>query len=258
MSYLEDLFSVKGRIALLTGAARGLGRAMTEALVNAGAHVIMVGSNEQRLREAVRELKELGHSVDPIACDLGDTEQIIGLVETVSDRHDRLDILVNNAGVTRTHELSDYPDEYWRKTFDINVDAPFQLVKGFVPLLKASGRASIINITSISAEQGFPNNPAYAAAKGALKQLTLALAADLGGFGVRVNNIAPGYYPTDMTQLGWGNPETRQARADGSMLGRWGDPRDLAGALIYLASDASAFMTGQTLTVDGGWVAKAL
>ena len=258
MSYLEDLFSIEGRIALLTGAARGLGRSMTDALANADAHVIMVGSNEQRLRDYARELKDAGHSVHPIACDLGDTEQIIRLVETVTDRHDRLDILVNNAGVTLTHELSGYPDEYWRKTFDINVDAPFQLVRRFVALLKASDHASVINITSIGAEQGFPNNPAYAAAKGALKQLTRALAADLGGFGVRVNNIAPGYFPTDMTQLTWGNPETRRARTDGTLLGRWGDPQDLAGALIYLASDASAFMTGQTLTVDGGWVAKAL
>ena len=124
--------------------------------------------------------------------------------------------------------------------------------------MKKQGSGSIINITSIAAELGLPDNPAYMAAKGALKQLTKSLAFDLGPFGVRVNNIGPGYFQTDMTKFGWSDPERFEARARRTLLGRWGEPNDLAGAVIFLASDASRYITAQDLYVDGGWVAKGL
>ena len=204
-----------------------------------------------------RSLKSDGLSASAIACDLGDRDQLSALAENILTQH-RLDVLVNNAGVTFTHELSEYPDDAWSRTFDVNVEAPFQLAKRLSPLMKDSGGGSIINITSIGAELGFPNNPAYAAAKGALKQLTRALAADLGAYGIRVNNIGPGYFKTDMAQLSWNDPARRRARAERTLLGRWGEPDDLAGAVVFLASDASSFITGQSLYVDGGWRAKGL
>ena len=255
MSYLDSLFSLQGKVAVVTGASRGLGLAMTEALLKADAKVIMVGSNEQRLAESAAAFQSDGLSVSAIACDLGDREQLTGLAETILGE-ERLDVLVNNAGVTFTHELSDYPETAWSKTFAVNVEAPFQLAKRLSPLMKDSGGGSIINITSIGAELGFPNNPAYGTSKAALKQLTRALAAELGAHQIRVNNIGPGYFNTDMAQLSWNDPVSRQARAERTLLGRWGEPEDLAGAVLFLASDASSFMTGQSLYVDGGWLAK--
>ena len=124
--------------------------------------------------------------------------------------------------------------------------------------MKDQGGGSIINITSIGAELGFPNNPAYIAAKGALKQLTRSLALDLGSFGIRVNNIGPGYFRTDMTKGSWNDPQLEEDRIRRTILGRWGEPDDLAGAAIFLASEASRYITGQDLYVDGGWLAKGL
>ena len=125
-------------------------------------------------------------------------------------------------------------------------------------MMKDQGGGSIINITSIGAELGFPNNPAYIAAKGALKQLTKSLALDLGPFGIRVNNIGPGYFRTDMTKGSWNDPQLEEDRIRRTILGRWGEPDDLAGAAIFLASEASRYITGQDLYVDGGWLAKGL
>ena len=257
MSYLDSLFSLEGKVAVVTGAARGLGLAMTEALLKAGAHVIMVGSNEQRINETADEFQSDGLPASAIACDLGNREQLTSLTGSILAR-ERLDVLVNNAGVTFTHELSDYPDDAWSRTFAVNVEAPFQLAKRLSPLMKESGSGSIINITSIGAELGFPNNPAYGAAKGALKQLTRALAADLGADGIRVNNIGPGYFKTDMARLSWNDLARRRARTERTLLGRWGEPDDLAGAVVFLASDAASFITGQSLYIDGGWLAKGL
>jgi len=242
----------------VTGASRGLGRAITEALLQAGATVILVGSNEQRLDETTSAFKENGLSACPFPCDLSDPQQIDGLVEYVAEQHQRIDVLVNNAGVTFSHDVLDYPDDAWRKTLQVNLEAPFQLSKRFAAMMKDQGRGSIINITSIGAELGFPNNPAYVATKGALKQLSKSLAVDLGPFGIRVNNIGPGYFKTDMNSASWNDPQRREDRTRRSLLGRWGKPEDMAGAVIFLASDASSYVTGQDLYVDGGWLTKGL
>ncbi|MCH2203853.1 MAG: glucose 1-dehydrogenase [Fuerstiella sp.] len=258
MPYLEQLFTLQGKVALVTGATRGLGLAMTDALLRAGASVVLNGSNRERLAETTQRFANEGLPVCEYACDLADTAQVARLAEFVLSEHPRIDVLVNNAGVTCTHDLLDYPDDAWQKTFQINLDAPFRLAKQLAPRMKEHGGGSIINITSINAEQGFPNNPAYAAAKGALKQLTKSMAFDLGPFGIRVNNLGPGYFHTDMATLSYSDPERREARARSTLLGRWGDPKDLAGPIIFLASDASRYMTGQDLYIDGGWLAKGL
>ncbi|MBM79118.1 MAG: 2-deoxy-D-gluconate 3-dehydrogenase [Planctomycetaceae bacterium] len=257
MSFLDSLFSLHGKRAVVTGAARGLGLAMTEGLLHAGADVVMVGSNEERLNEEAAIFESKGLRATPMTCDLAEPEQLSALIDNILTGGP-VQVLVNNAGVTHTHELAEYPDEAWNHTFDVNVRAPFQLAKRLSPIMIENRGGSIINITSIAAEVGMPNNPAYIAAKGALKQLTCALAADLGEYGVRVNNIGPGYFKTDMAQLSWNDPERRKARAERALLKRWGEPIDLVGAVIYLASDASSFVTGQSLYVDGGWLAKGL
>lgn len=258
MKYLEKLFSLDGKIAVVTGASRGLGQGIAEALLEAGATVILTSVTVDRLAATTEAFRQRGLDADLWPCDLSDRGQTATFVQHIQENFGRLDILVNNAGITHTHELQGYPDDLWERTFRVNVEATFSLVRGFAPLMKAQKSGSIINITSINAEMGFPNNPAYVAAKGVLKQLGKALAVDLGPFGVRVNNIGPGYFHTDMTNQSWQDPERRQQRANKTLLGRWGEPQDLAGLVVLLASDASAYITGQDIYVDGGWLTKGL
>jgi gluconate 5-dehydrogenase len=258
MTYLATLFSLQGKVALVTGATRGLGRAIAEALLRSGATVVLNGSNRERLAETTRQFAADGLPAVEFACDLADAAQVAQLADFVLSEQPRIDVLVNNAGVTFTHELFDYPDDAWQQTFRVNVEAPFQLARRLAPRMKEHGGGSIINITSIAAELGLPNNPAYVSAKGALKQLTRSLAFDLGPYGIRVNNLGPGYFHTDMANRSWSDPERREARARRTLLGRWGEPEDLAGAIVFLASDASRYMTGQDLYIDGGWLAKGL
>ena len=258
MTYLDQLFSLQDQVAVVTGATRGLGRAIAGALLQAGATVILVGSNEQRLDETAEAFKDKGLPANLFRCDLAEPQQIDGLVGYIAGQHQRIDVLVNSAGVAFPADVLDYPDEAWRKTMQVNLEAPFQLSKRFAAMMRDQGGGSIINITSLSAELGFPNNPAYVAAKGALKQLTKSLAVDLGQFGIRVNNIGPGYFKTDMNRGSWNDPQRREERTRRILLGRWGNSEDLAGAVIFLASDASSYITGQDLYVDGGWLAKGL
>lgn len=257
MSYVDRLFSLKGRTALVTGASRGLGRGIAEALLRAEADVILVSSNEDRLQASADELKANGNEPSTYPCDLTDRDQVAGLIEHVEQKG-RLDVLVNCAGTTSGHHTLDYPDEDWDRTLRIHLDAPFLLARGLGRLMGNDGGGSIINITSLNAERGFPDNPAYVAAKGALKQLTKALAEDLGPHGIRVNNVGPGYFRTDMTSGSWNDPKRREARTSRTILGRWGEPSDLAGVVILLASDASSYITGQDIYVDGGWLTRGM
>jgi NAD(P)-dependent dehydrogenase (short-subunit alcohol dehydrogenase family) len=255
--YLQGLFSLEGRAAIVTGAARGNGRGIAAALARAGANVLLVDMLGAELAETEEALRAEKLSVKARAGDLTREGEPAAVVDAAVDAFGRLDILVNNAGVTFGHELLDYPDELWKKTHDVNLKVPFDLARAAVPAIKAHGSGSIINITSLNAELGFPGNPAYVAFKGALKQLTKALAFDLGP-AIRVNAIGPGYFRTDMTRKSWGDEMMRQERSARTILGRWGVPDDLAGAVIFLASDASAYVTGIDLYVDGGWLAKGL
>lgn len=254
MSYVEELFGLAGRTALVTGAARGNGRAMAEALLMAGAEVILVDQLADLLDHEVSILVEKGLPARGIACDLTSEPERLNLFKSLS----RIDVLVNNAGVTLPHSWLDYPMDSWDKTYRINLLAPFELCRLAARCMAEQGRGSIINITSLNAELAFPDNPAYMAFKGALRQLTRSLALDLGERGVRANCIAPGYIRTDMTRASWDDPIRHRARAGRSALGRWGLPADLAGAVVFLASDASSFITGHDLLVDGGWSIKGL
>ena len=258
MTYVKELFSLKGKTALVTGASRGLGHGIAQALLCAGADVILVASNEGRLESAAEAFRSEGYSPTTYRCDLTDRNELAGLITHVEQHHDKLDILVNAAGTTSGHPVFDYPDEDWDNTFRIHTDAPFMLARGLGKLMGENGGGSIINITSINAERGFPGNPAYVAAKGALKQLTKALALDLAPHGIRVNNIGPGYFKTDATQASWDDPERREQRSQRTILGRWGDASELAGTVILLASDASSYITGQDIYVDGGWLARGM
>ena len=240
---------------MVTGAAGGIGQAIADALLQAGASVVVVDRDRRRVETVAERFGQERLRAFPVGCDLTSSDQIQSLVQTVTARYGRLHILVNAAGVSVEHSDAEYPDDAWRKTLEINLTAPFQLSKRLAPLMKGQG-GSIINITSINAERGFAGNPAYIASKGGLKQLTKSLAVDLAPMGIRVNNVGPGYFHTAMTCRSWHDPARREQVAEHTLVHRWGEPSDLAGTIILLASDASRYITGADFYVDGGWLTK--
>lgn len=257
-NYLNKLFSLSGCGAIVTGAARGNGLAIAEALLRAGASVVLADVRGPELKKAVARLKKAGLNAHALVADVTKTGDRTRLVRFAEQTIAHVDILVNNAGITLPHRALDYPEEHWERTHRVNLQAPFELSRLVARGMVRRRRGVILNITSLNAELAFPDNPAYMAAKGGLKQLTKSLALDLGKFNIRVNNIGPGYFQTAMTRGSWGDPRKRRARAARTVLGRWGKPRDLAGAVIFLASDAASYITGQDLYVDGGWLIKGL
>lgn len=258
MSYIEKLFSLENKVAIVTGAARGNGQAIAEALLKAQATVVLVDILEDTLRQTTNMFKSGKLRAIPFVCDITDVNQIERLVIFVKEECQKVDVLVNNAGVTFGHELLSYPDNLWEKTYRVNLKAPFELSKAVGRMMKLQGSGSIINITSLNAELAFPDNPAYVTFKGALRQLTKSLALDLGKYEIRANNVGPGYFRTKMTAKSWADTTMQQQRKERTVLGRWGQPEDLAGIVIFLASDASSYVTGQDIYVDGGWLIKGL
>jgi NAD(P)-dependent dehydrogenase (short-subunit alcohol dehydrogenase family) len=257
MSYLEKIFSLDNKVAIVTGAAKGNGKAISEALLNSGSSVILVDIKKKELKQTVKSFLDQGLDAIGFECDITDSKQISRLSEFVIKKFQRLDILVNNAGVSFAHTTIDYPDKFWDKTYETNLKAPFRLSKEFAKIMKKKGGV-IINITSLNAELAFPNNPAYQAFKGGLKQLTKSLALDFSEYNIRVNSIGPGYFRTDMTEKSWKNLRKRKERTNRTILKRWGVSDDLTGVVIFLASNASSYITGQDIYVDGGWLIKGL
>ena len=258
MSYFKSLFSLENKVAIVTGAARGNGLAISEALLRSGSTVIMVDVLKKELKKTEKEflLKEL--SAFSFVADISKKEEIKKLVKYVKTKFGKLDILINNAGITISDSPLTYSEKDWDKTFKINLKTPFILSQECSKIMMIKKSGVIINITSINAEFAFPNNPAYQATKAGLKQLTKSLALDLAKFGIRVNSIGPGYFRTSMTKKSWDNLKRRKQIQDCTMLKRWGVPKDLEGIIIFLSSDASSYITGQDIYVDGGWTAKGM
>jgi NAD(P)-dependent dehydrogenase (short-subunit alcohol dehydrogenase family) len=244
---VADLFSLTGHTAIVTGASRGIGFALADALAAAGASVFALARSE-------RPSAAFAHDVEYRTCDvkLG----IEAICEEVAARHGRLDVLVNAAGITTpgtsgAQGLADFDE-----TLSVNLSAVYAACLAAEKQMRVGG--SIVNVTSIGSIVGFPNNPGYVASKGGVRMLTKALAVDLGPRGIRVNSLAPGYIRTDMTEGSFQDARAHEARRRQTCLGRWGTTDDLAGAAIFLASRASAYVTGQDIVVDGGWTAKGL
>lgn len=245
-----DSFKLDGRVALVTGASRGIGCAIARGLAEAGAIVYGIGrSNKTEAEDGVFQYRQ---------CDVLDKESVTRLQAELIERHGRLDILVNAAGITMPDQMEAEPLTTFQRTLELNLTAAFVCSSLAVPHMLRNGYGSIINVTSIGAALGFPGNPAYAASKGGLAAMTRALARDYGGQGIRVNNIVPGYVHTAMTRASYSNPALHAARAERTMLGRWGSVAELSGAAVFLASPASNYVTGTDLVVDGGWSAKGL
>ena len=257
MTYLEDLFSLSGKVAIVTGAARGNGKAIAEALLRAGAVVVLADKNDE-VKETCEIFCNQGLKAKYAVLDLTNKDDLQSFVEKTKLENEKIDILVNNAGVTFGSEILNYPDEMWNMTYSVNLKVPYELSRLVSKHMIKSGGGSIINITSLNSEMAFPNNPAYVTFKGALKQMTKSFALDLGKFNIRCNNVGPGYMKTDMTKGSWEDLEKRKATSERTVLGRWGKPSDLSGAVIFLCSEASSYMTGQDVYVDGGWLIKGI
>tara|TARA_B100001971_G_scaffold131544_1_gene121459 strand:+ start:400 stop:1158 length:759 start_codon:yes stop_codon:yes gene_type:complete len=250
-SFSNDLFSLEGKTALLTGGGRGIGQAIASGLTKAGASVAIF---EKNIEQNILPDKIKIYTVDLIKHI--DLEQHFN--DFIND-FGAINILINNAGITKSSPSENYSENDWKTTLDINLSSIFLMCQlAGRKMIQQEIGGSIINVTSIGGSQGFPNNPAYCASKGGVRQLTKALAHDWGKYGIRVNNLVPGYTHTPMNQKSWEDNNLRQERATHAMLGRWAEPEDMIGAAIFLASDASSYVTGSDLYVDGGWNSKGI
>jgi 2-deoxy-D-gluconate 3-dehydrogenase len=247
-------FDLSGRVALVTGASRGLGAAMARALAAAGADVALHASRS----EASDTAKAIGGRVRtlPVVADLRSRADGDRLIADVIARLGTIDILVNNAGIIRRTDAEHHSDEDWDDVIEIDLTSVFRLCRAAGHHMLRQGRGKIINVTSLLAFQGGIRVPAYAAAKGGLAQLTKALANEWAGRGVNVNAIAPGYMRTDNTQALFDDPARNQQITSRIPAGRWGTPDDLGGACVFLAAPASDYVHGHVLVVDGGWMGR--
>jgi NAD(P)-dependent dehydrogenase (short-subunit alcohol dehydrogenase family) len=244
-----------GRVAIVTGAANGLGRAIADGLHRAGASLALVDIDADGLERASGELRGEGAEVEPIVADLADPDQVRAIPEAVVARFGRIDILVNNAGVRDVYSVEDLPLDRWQRTFDINLTAPFLLSQGAAPYMRRQGKGRIVNIASIAAELAFKDRSAYNASKAGVVALTKSLTLELAGDGICCNAIAPGIIETSLNRHYFAQEPLRSTIVANTPAGRWGQPPEIAGPVVFLCTDEASFVNGVTIPVDGGWLA---
>jgi 2-dehydro-3-deoxy-D-gluconate 5-dehydrogenase len=252
---MSELFRLDGKVALVTGAAAGIGAAIAEALAEAGADVACHGNTRPADATAAKVLAKNRKSA-ALSGDLSDRATPARLIAEVRERFGRIDLLINNAGIIRRTPAVDHSDEDWDAVLNVNLTSVFSLCKLAGKHLLEQGSGKIVNIASLLSFQGGVNVPGYAAAKGGLANLTRALANEWAGRGVNVNGIAPGYIETENTLALRQDAERFKQISERIPAGRWGTPRDLAGAAVFLCSPASDYVHGHILTVDGGWMGR--
>ena len=256
-----NIFSLKGKVALVTGAAHGIGFSMAAGLAQSGATVVFNSSNQASLDKGLAEYKKIGIDAHGYVFDVTKEDQVVKAIDTIVNEVGEIDILVNNAGIIKRIPAVDMTVEEYKEVLDVDLVGPFILSKAVVPSMIKKGRGKIINICSMMSELGRETVSAYAAAKGGLKMLTKNLASEWGEHNIQVNGLGPGYIATSQTA------PLREKQADGSRhpfdafiisktpAARWGKPEDLVGPAVFLASDASNFVNGHILYVDGGILA---
>ncbi|MEP2240228.1 MAG: SDR family oxidoreductase [Maribacter sp.] len=252
-----DKFSLKGKTALVTGCKRGIGKAMAIGLAEAGANIIGVSATlEANGSDVEKEIKALGRDFKAYACDFSDRKALYEFIADVKKDFSVIDILVNNAGTILRAPAVEHTDELWDKVIEVNQNAQFILTREIGKEMVKRGSGKVIFTASLLTYQGGITVPGYAASKGAIGQLTMAFANEWAGSGVNVNAIAPGYISTDNTEALRNNEERANSILARIPAGRWGEPEDFAGPVVFLASEAAAYMNGSITLVDGGWMGR--
>ncbi len=252
-----DKFDLTGKLALVSGCKRGIGKAMAVALAEAGADIIGVSASlELADSQVAKEVTALGRKFYAYQCDFSKRDAVYQFVNEVKAAHSGIDILVNNAGNILRKPAAEHPDAYWDEIIAINQTAQFIITREFGKDMVQRGSGKIIFTASLLTFQGGINVPGYAASKGAIGQLTKAFANEWAGSGVNVNAVAPGYIATDNTSALRADQERSQSILARIPAGRWGDPEDFKGPVVFLASEAANYVHGTILTVDGGWMGR--
>lgn len=252
-----DRFRLEGQTALVTGCKRGIGRAMAVALAEAGADIIGVSASlETSGSQVEQDITALGRNFKGYTCDFADRPALYAFIKQVKSDFPRIDILVNNAGVILRHPAVEHPDEYWDQVIDVNLTAQFILSREIGRDMVRRRRGKIVFVASLLTFQGGITVPGYAASKGGIGQLTMALANEWAAYGVQVNAIAPGYVATDNTAALRADEKRSKAILERIPAGRWGEPEDYMGPILFLCSSASDYMNGAILVVDGGWLGR--
>lgn len=251
-----EQFSLQGKRALITGASRGLGLAIAEALAGAGAATLLHGRDQAALQRAQERFAAQGWTCATATCEVTDESAVRAMARDLLARHGRIDILVNNAGGNIRKGLLEATSAQWREVLEMDLTACFALAQELAPAMIAAGWGRIINIGSVMSVLSRAGIPAYAAAKHGVAGLTRALAAELGAKGVTVNAICPGFFLTEANQVHLDNPRFDTWVKERTPLGRWGDPAELGGAAVFLASQAGSYVNGHLLMVDGGMTAS--
>ena len=252
-SHPYSLFSLSGKIACVTGASSGLGQRAADVLLSAGASVVGVARREDMLSNwAANNAGSAGFVVG----DLADRSSITGIASAVNDVFGPPDILINAAGMNTREVAGEVTDQGWDMTLDLNLAAPYFLAESFVPAMREQGFGRIINFASLQSYRAFPAGVSYGASKGAVVQLTRSMAEAWSQYGITANALAPGFFRTELTQAVFNDEERAARNASQTCIGRNGEPSDIDGSILFFASKASTYITGQTLMIDGGFTAK--
>ena len=246
---------LKGRIALVTGASKGLGRAMAIALAKHGAHLVLVARDKEKLNSVAQEVDAAGSTADVFAADITKEDQVLQLESDVSAKVGKVQILINNAGTNLRKNITDFTLDEWRGVQDTNVTSVFLMCRSFVPHMKGSGYGRILNMTSIMAHVSLPQRTAYSSTKASLLGLTKALALEMATEGITVNGISPGPFATEMNTAILQNPELNAQFISKIPVGRWGKVEEIGALAAFLCSDDAGFITGTDILIDGGWCA---
>jgi NAD(P)-dependent dehydrogenase (short-subunit alcohol dehydrogenase family) len=250
-----ELFDLTGKIAIVTGSTKGIGRAMASGLARAGASVVVSSRKQDLCEQVASEIEaETGAATLGLACHVGDWDAVPGFVEQVTARFGRIDVLVNNAAITPTRlTVSEITRDVWQKIFSVNVEGPLRMAQCVAPVMRDHDGGSIVNIASMAAYSGGPGVCAYGASKAALVNLTKSMAQEWVSWGIRVNVLSPGPFLSEMVEGAERNaPGFKDMIANGTLMKRVADPAEVVGPVLYLASDASSFVTGDDLSVSGG------
>jgi gluconate 5-dehydrogenase len=252
VSFVETLFGLSGRIALITGSSAGIGRALAEGLAAAGARVVVNGRDGAKVAQAVAALRAAGYAADAMPFDVTDGAAVRAGVDRIETEIGPIDILINNAGIQRRTQLEDFPEETWHELMRTNLDSVFLVGQAVARRMIPRGAGKIINICSVQSELGRTGIAPYTASKGAVKMLTKGMAVDWSRHGIQVNGLGPGYFKTELNKALVESESFTAWLAGRTPAGRWGEVAELVGAAIFLASPASSFINGHILYVDGG------